>query len=413
MHFAHWRVAIGSAIALVLVVGWIFFFLTGDRVVWIWTAALATAYLLQALTCWRYEKHLPQAGSIGPRSWERVWIGLTFLGGLISGSLMWFMPAHHLALQLSAAMIAGAIAIGEVSASGHRSLIYAAVTSQASMVCLALLFHAHLPWGVPACALFSLVVLHFGLQLNRSMLGSIEQRLHAGQLAREIETSQGRLLEAQHQQSVLQERQRVMQDMHDGLGSALSSSLVCLERGELSVAGAAAVMRECVDDLRLIVDSMEPTASDPATLLGMLRHRLQRRIQASGVALRWHMVDLPALSWLEPSLALDLLRLVQEAITNVLNHAQASELELVARHAGHEIELVVRDNGNGFDVSARSTAGRGVRIMHTRAARLGAQLRVQSVPGVGTLIGLRLPIVRQPSRPANQALRGGDGAPDY
>lgn len=395
MYFARWRLAIGSAAALGLVIGWMFFYLTRDPVLWIWVGMHLGAYSLQAAACWRYERHPPQAGSSAAQWWQRIWIGLTFLTGLISSGLMWFLPADNLALLLSAVVVAGTFAIGEVNASGNRPLIYAAVISQAAMVCIALVFHAHLPLGVLVCVLFSLLVLHFGLQLNQSMLDSIEQRLHAAQLAREIEAGQQRLLEVQHQQSVLHERQRVMQDMHDGLGSSLSSSLVLLERGELSVAGAAAVMRECVDDLRLVVDSLEPTAQDLATLLGMLRYRLQRKIQAAGVTLRWQMVDLPALAWLEPSLALDLLRLVQEAIANVLQHADATELELTARHSGHDIELLIRDNGKGFDSQAQSTVGRGMRIMQMRAGRLGAQLMIHSVQSIGTMISLRLPIARR------------------
>jgi signal transduction histidine kinase len=395
MYFARWRIAISSAIALGLVIGWMFFYLTHDPALWIWAGLQVGAYLLQAAACWRYEHQPPRAGSSAAQWWQRTWVGLTFVTGLISSGLMWFLPADNLALLLSAAVVAGTFAIGEVNASGNRSLIYAAVISQASMVCIALVFHAHLPLGVLVCLMFSLLVLHFGLQLNQSMLGEIEQRLHAGQLAGEIAAGQQRLLEVQHKQSVLHERQRVMQDMHDGLGSSLSSSLVLLERGELSVAGAATVMRECVDDLRLVIDSLEPTAQDLATLLGMLRYRLQRRIQAAGVTLRWQMVDLPALIWLEPSLALDLLRLVQEAIANVLHHADATELELTARHSGHDIELLIRDNGKGFDSQAQATVGRGMRIMQSRAGRLGAQLMIHSVQGVGTMISLRLPIVRK------------------
>jgi signal transduction histidine kinase len=131
-----------------------------------------------------------------------------------------------------------------------------------------------------------------------------------------------------------------------------------------------------------------------ATLLGMLRYRLQRKIHAGGVQLRWHMVDLPTLLWLEASLALDLLRLVQEAIANVLHHAGATELELTAKHDGPEIELLVRDNGKGFDLHKQAAVGRGMRGMQARASRLGAQLLIHSVPSEGTTICLRLPITR-------------------
>ncbi len=155
-------------------------------------------------------------------------------------------------------------------------------------------------------------------------------------------------------------------------------------------------MRECVDDLRLIVDSLEPTSKDVTTLLGMLRYRLQSRISATGVQLHWKMVDLPSLPWLEPSLALDLLRLIQEAIANALKHASATELELVTRLSGQDIEIVVRDNGKGFDPATAAQAGRGMRTMQTRAKRLGAQLMVHSMPNLGTVVNLLLPTRRVP-----------------
>jgi signal transduction histidine kinase len=169
---------------------------------------------------------------------------------------------------------------------------------------------------------------------------------------------------------------------------------VMLDRGDLSVPQAAVVMRECVDDLRLVVDSLEPTSKDLSTLLGMLRYRLQHRIGAAGVRLRWQMADLPALDWLEPSLALDLLRLMQEAIANVLKHAAASELVLTMRHDTEVIELIVHDNGRGFDLDNAAAIGRGIRTMRSRAQRLAAQLSIISEPALGTKISVRLPIVR-------------------
>jgi signal transduction histidine kinase len=296
-------------------------------------------------------------------------------------------------------MISGTFSIGEASAGGHEKLVYAAVLPQALMTCAALVLHARLPFGVLVCVLFAIAVVHFGRELNRSMLENMERRLQAQELARQLELGQQRLLDAQHQQSVLRERQRMMQDMHDGLGSALSSSLVLLERNELSSAQAAVVMRECIDDLRLVVDSLEPTAQDLSALLGMLRYRLQHRIEAAGVQLRWRMADLPELHWLEPSLALDLLRLMQEAIANALKHAAATELALTiqpvtAECGGITIELIVHDNGRGFHPEDSAAVGRGLRTMHSRAQRLQAELSIRSAPGEGTVVGVRLPVSR-------------------
>jgi signal transduction histidine kinase len=162
----------------------------------------------------------------------------------------------------------------------------------------------------------------------------------------------------------------------------------------MTIQQAAVVMRECVDDLRLVVDSLEPTSKDISTLPGMLRYRLQHRLDAAGLRLHWRMADLPALNWLEPSLALDLLRLTQKAIVNVLKHSAATELTLMVQRSDNTIELVVHDNGCGFDLNTVSL-GRGLRSQSRRGERLGGKLIVGSTPGSGTLLRLCLPVNRE------------------
>jgi signal transduction histidine kinase len=139
---------------------------------------------------------------------------------------------------------------------------------------------------------------------------------------------------------------------------------------------------------------LEPASKDISTLLGMLRYRLQHRFEAAGVRLSWHMADLPALDWLDPSLALDLLRLTQEAIANALKHGAATELMLTVRQKDNTIELVVQDNGCGFDLNT-VILGRGLRSQKRRAERLGSELKVDSTPGSGTFLYLQLPVNRE------------------
>ncbi len=393
LHFTHWRIAIFGAISLTAVVGGIFLYLTQNVALKWWLALQTSAYMLQAAFCLRYERKPPQPCSREFSQWMWIWTLLTTLTGLIFGALIFWIPPDQPGLLLSAIMVGGSLAIGEASAGGHKKLVIAAIISQVLMTSIALVLHAKLPLGVIVCVLFGVVVLNFGLELNSAMREAIVQRLHAQQLAAQLEQDQQRLLEAQHQQSVLLERQRVMQDMHDGLGSALSSSLVLLEQGEVTVAEAAVVMRECVDDLRLVVDSLEPSSKDIATLLGMLRYRLRSRLDAAGVRLHWQMADLPALNWLDPSLALDLLRLTQEAIANALKHSAATELTLTAQQKDNMIELVVKDNGCGFDLNT-VILGRGLRSQKRRAERLGSELKVDSKPGCGTFLRLLLPVNR-------------------
>lgn len=390
LHFSRWRVANAAAVVLTIVAGIAFHYLTDSKALWWWTAIVVGAYVHKAIWNLYYEY-----ARLSFRRWLQLSTWLKGICGLASGSLVFFIPADQKGLIIAAVMISGAFSLGEASACGNLRLIYTTVLPQALMTCIALIIYAPAPFGILLCALYTGMVLHYGRTLLASMEGALAQRLYAEDLANQLKLGQQQLLQAQHQQSVLHERQRVMQDMHDGLGSALSSSLVLLERGELTVPQAALVMRECIDDLRLVVDSLEPTSKDLPTLLGMLRYRLQHKIEAAGVKLRWQMVDLPTLPWMEPSLALDLLRLMQEAINNVLKHSHATELAIGAVDTGNTIELLVHDNGRGFDLHGSSHSGRGIRTMRMRAQRLGAELEISSNEkddsAAGTTILLRLP----------------------
>ena len=199
--------------------------------------------------------------------------------------------------------------------------------------------------------------------------------------------------EAERQQSLLVERQRLMQDMHDGLGSSLLSAMVAVEQGSMEQNQVVEVLRECVDDLRLVIDSLEPVGHDLVSLLATMRYRLGKRLQVGGLTLEWDVQDLPPLTWLEPPDALHVLRLMQEALTNVLKHARANRVRMVTRHHGTYVEIRVEDDGDGFDVN-NAQRGRGLKSQLRRAQRLGGSLSIDSSPGNGTRLSLRLPVLR-------------------
>ncbi len=192
------------------------------------------------------------------------------------------------------------------------------------------------------------------------------------------------------------ERQRLMQDMHDGLGSSLLSTMVAVEQGSMSRLEVVDMLRECVDDLRLVIDSLEPLEHDLMALLATMRYRLGKRLHASGLVLDWDVQDLPTLKWLEPPDALHVLRLLQEALNNVLKHARATRARFVTRSFRHYVEIRVEDDGQGFDL-ATIQCGRGLKGQLRRAQALGGSLTIDSAPGQGTRVCLRLPLTRKDS----------------
>jgi signal transduction histidine kinase len=190
------------------------------------------------------------------------------------------------------------------------------------------------------------------------------------------------------------ERQRLMRDMHDGVGSSLITALAMVERRPMPPKEVAQVLRECLDDLRMVIESMEPEGQDIGMLLGSLRHRLGKRLVLSGLQVDWEVGELPQLSWLQPTEALQFLRLMQEALTNVIKHAHATQLTVRIVPEGALITVRVEDNGRGFDVRHRGN-GHGLLNMASRARRLGGRLALDSAPGRGTRLILQLPVVRQ------------------
>lgn len=213
----------------------------------------------------------------------------------------------------------------------------------------------------------------------------------------ELEDSYARLREIEQRQTLSQERQRMVQDMHDGLGSSLVSALRVVEHGHMDEAEIAQVLKGCIDDLKLAIDSLEPVEADLLLLLATLRYRLGPRLESTGIALRWEVKNVPQLDWLDPKNALHILRILQEAFTNIIKHTQATEIRVVTGVDQNYAVVTVTDNGPGFDVvQALRSKGKGLNNQRLRAESIGAEILWDS-SDAGTRLTLRLPIKRQPT----------------
>jgi signal transduction histidine kinase len=220
---------------------------------------------------------------------------------------------------------------------------------------------------------------------------SLAERLEAREA--ELEASHRRLRDIEMRQTISDERQRLMQDMHDGLGSSLISAIRSVERGDLSDARVSQILKDCLDDLKLTIDSMEPVDADLLLLLATLRFRLEPRLEGTGVTLSWEVREMPTLAWLNPSSALHILRIVQESIANILRHTRATEIHVGTALHGNGVCIRIGDNGQGFDPATALArgAGRGLQNQRRRAAALGGTVEWQSGPQ-GTMFTLWLPL---------------------
>ena len=222
---------------------------------------------------------------------------------------------------------------------------------------------------------------------SQRLNAELEARVRLKQL--ELERQYDAVQRLSREAAVADERRRIMADMHDGIGGQLISTLSLVEGGEATPAQVAAALRECIDDLRLAIDSLEPTDHDLLPLLGNLRWRLEPRLKARGIALDWQVQDVPRLACLTPANVLHVLRILQEAFTNVIKHTGATVIRVATRVDGASVAIEVSDDGGGFDGDGRP-GGHGLGNMHRRAQALGATLAV-TPSAEGTTLSLKLP----------------------
>jgi signal transduction histidine kinase len=208
-----------------------------------------------------------------------------------------------------------------------------------------------------------------------------------------------RLRESERLQVQAQERQRIMQDMHDGLGSQLLSSLMLVERGAVSQPQIVQILRESIDDMRLAIDALAAEDAGLLSALGNLRYRMEPRLKAAGMDLVWDARGLPEEIDINPDSVLPILRIVQEALTNSLKHSNARVVQVVvAVERGGDAEwLILRVTDNGRGIVEERAGGRGLLNMRNRANRIGAQLKIDTVPGAGTMVALRYKIENEGS----------------
>ncbi len=172
-----------------------------------------------------------------------------------------------------------------------------------------------------------------------------------------------------------EERKRIMLDLHDGLGGQLVSALAYMENKKVTDTTLKKALEDALRDLALMLDSLE-TEDSISTLLGMLRTRLEDLLAEHGLEFNWQIADEPKLPQPGPSQNLNLLRIVQEAITNVIKHGEATHITI----ASDAISVTISDNGKGFDLTKvnQQNSGHGIMGMQRRADQIGAELELSS-----------------------------------
>jgi len=260
-------------------------------------------------------------------------------------------------------------------------------------------------------ALFAFVLIMGGMLADRYSRSVANYLALNSDLARRVDERErllrdafDKLREQQHHQSVSNERQRMMREIHDGVGSQLVGLLNMVARPGADPAALREQVQQALDETRMAVDSLQPVHDDLVTVLATLRYRLQPRLQAAGIEVVWDVAELPALRQLSPQVVLHVQRILLEAFTNVLKHAYASQVIVQARwrDAGTPVvTLRITDNGLGLRASSGEREaqrhGRGIDNMRARAAAIGAVLRIEQAAGGGVCVALDWQVERDPS----------------
>lgn len=247
------------------------------------------------------------------------------------------------------------------------------------------------------------VVVSLARSLDAAQRLNIDLEQGVEEKRRELDASYARTAILERDRAIAGERERMMRDMHDGTGGQLVSALAMVEGGDVPRDEVAEALREALTDLRLVIDSLEPGDPDLLALLAHARARLEPRLERHGLRFAWQVEDVPAPDRFGPEQSLHLMRVFQEAVTNVVKHARATTISVrtgTARDAaGRDCAYVeIADDGCGFGGAQNGAAGakgRGLRNMHRRAEELGGELVVSSA-AQGTAVRLLLPL-RYPS----------------
>ncbi|VAW85241.1 hypothetical protein MNBD_GAMMA16-772 [hydrothermal vent metagenome] len=177
-------------------------------------------------------------------------------------------------------------------------------------------------------------------------------------------------LESNHQKiwQLENERARLILDMHDGIGGNLVSTLALIELRQANMQQVAEALRDTLDEIRLMIDSIDIQKNDLTFVLGIFRTRITRKLRNSQIELEWDINDIPSISNFDACKALFLLRILQEAITSAIKKEQVTKIRLSAyliqqQTEGSAVIIEICDNGKSLD----SDDNKARENMHDRA----------------------------------------------
>jgi len=205
-------------------------------------------------------------------------------------------------------------------------------------------------------------------------------------------------------EAIIEERRRIAREIHDGLAQSLSylnmktkqvSDLVTSKNTVRTIAELGEireVVQDTYEDIRESIDQLS-TESRSISMTTAMGNYIREFGDNNGIRVQF---DVPkSFTKLSPVAELQLLRIVQEALTNVRRHAMANEVVVNLENTSQSVEMIVRDNGQGFnllDLEKVPPGYHGLNIIKERAEGLGGDVNITTAPGEGTEIRVSLPL---------------------
>src|SRR5919197_4507326 len=194
-----------------------------------------------------------------------------------------------------------------------------------------------------------------------------------------------------------QERARVARDLHDEVNQSLTALLLRLEAARAKApatlahefAETKALANQAMEELLMLARQLRPTALDDLGLKAALAGHVKELGQRGGIDTSFEASG--DFSVLPPDIQLVVYRVAQEAMSNAAQHSGAEHLVVALTRVDDRVQLAVADDGSGFTF-AQAARGLGIAGMRERALLVGGEVDVESRPGVGTRVRLRVPL---------------------
>ena len=305
------------------------------------------------------------------------------IGGLLIALALRIGPTRQ-----SAAIFDGLLLAAIVSAIAAAALTFGSVLSPTSTLLIGLANLGQLPLlavGLP------LLLGSDAVELRRELAAA---RSAATEQAARAQNAEEALQDEIRSRAIVEERQRFVRDMHDGIGGQMQSLLMRLRMRKIAIADVESEVAAGLVDLRLVADSLDHVGNGLADALATFHTRARQQLDAVGIGFIWDQTGDYLLLWLDPRAILNLYRILQEALTNSVRHAQARNVAVTITLSAHSgvLHILFEDDGRGYDIATQAS-GRGLGNMAERASRLGATLTVASARETGGVkIELAVPI---------------------